>query len=239
MYTLQEMEIRLQYLQSISPSGSAKVFAELRETLEKYLMRDEEFCLQVNKTLDKIIAYEHNYKIKYEHQELLEPCQKVSYEFEKPKGFDDVRELFTLDEVFEEIMNVEDQLFLQAFYTEQVEGSGGDNNTTSELRNRYVDKWIAELEAGLENEIEGLKEIMRSCANRSYAPEWAQVFEELGECTERRKVRTFAKDIFYERGYGWLIETFHLDTVYRPSYMAELPKWNDSNTSITYTTIIK
>ena len=240
MYTLEEMEVRLQYLQSISPGGAAQMFAELKEALEKYLTRDEEFSLQVNKKLDKIIAFDFHSRIKYEHQELLEPWQEVSYSFDKPLGFDDVRELFVLDDVLEEIMTVSDMSFLQAFFTVQAEensGGGERSNTTSELHNTYVDKWIAELTAGLANEIEGLKAIMRSCANRSYAAEWAQLFEELGKCTNRRKVRTFAKDIFYERGYGWLIETFHLDTVYRPSYIDDLPDWvDDSDTITTYTT---
>ena len=126
MYTLQEMEVRLQYLQSISPGGATQMFSELREALDKYLNRDEEFCLQVNKTLDKIIAFDVHSRIKYEHQELLEPWQEVSYSFDKPLGFDDVRELFVLDEVLEEIMMVADRTFLQAFYTVQSdEGDGG------------------------------------------------------------------------------------------------------------------
>ena len=70
MYTFAEMEVRLQYLQSISPSGATQMFAELREALEKYLNRDEEFCLQVNKTLDKVIAFDIHSRIKYENQEL-------------------------------------------------------------------------------------------------------------------------------------------------------------------------
>lgn len=240
MYTLQEMEARLQYLQSISLGGATQMFAELKEALDKYLNRDEEFCLQVNKTLDKIIAFDVHSRIKYEHQELLEPWQEMSYSFYKPPGFDDVRELFVLDEVLEEIMTVADMPFLQAFYTVQSdEGDSGGNGSggTTELHNTFVDDWIEKLTTGLANETEGLKAIMRSCANRSYASEWAQLFEKLGKCTNRRTVETFAKDIFYERGYGWLIETFHLDTVYRPSYIDDLPDWSDySDTTTTYTT---
>ena len=235
MYTLQEMEVRLQYLQSISPGGATQMFSELREALDKYLNRDEEFCLQVNKTLDKIIAFDVHSRIKYEHQELLEPWQEMSYSFDKPTGFDDVRELFVLDEVLEEIMTIADMPFLQAFYTVQnEEGDSGGNGSggATELHNTFVDDWIEKLTTGLANEMEGLKAIMRSCANHSYAAEWAQLFEELGECTNRRKVKTFAKDIFYERGYGWLIETFHLDTVYRPSYIEELPNWADDSETI-------
>ena len=238
MYTLEEMEVRLQYLQTISPIGSVEMFSKLREALDKYLNRDEEFCLQVNKTLDKIIAFDLYSRIKYEHQELLEPWQEMSYSFDKPAGFDDVRELFVLDEVLEEIMTIADMPFLQAFRT--VESEEGDNNSsdgTTELYNTFIDDWIEKLTAGVVNELEGLKAIMKNCANRSYAAEWAQLFEELGDCTNRRKIRTFAKDIFYERGYGWLIETFHLDTVYRPSYIDNLPDWvDDSDTITTYIT---
>lgn len=88
----------------------------------------------------------------------------------------------------------------------------------------------------LTNELEYLKEIMRRCANRSYAAEWAILFEELGKCTNRQKVRSLAKNIFYTRGYGWLIETFNLDTVYRASYMSELPDWIDESDTTTIIT---
>ena len=220
------------------------MFAKLRETFEKYLTRDEEFCLQVNKTLDKIIAFDFHSRIKYEHQELLDRWQDVSYNFNKPLGFDDVRELFIINELLNQMMSISDESFLQAFFSVQVNensetisGSGNGNNGTTELHNTYIDKWIADLTTGLESELEGLKAIMQSCANCSYASEWAQLFEELGKCTNRGKVRTFAKDIFYERGYGWLIETFHLDTVYRPSYIKDLPDLvDDSDTTTTYTT---
>ncbi len=217
------------------------MFAELREALEKYLNRDEEFCLQVNKTLDKVIAFDIHSRIKYENQELLEPWQEMSYSFDKPTGFDDVRELFVLDEVLEEIMMVADMTFLQAFYIVQSnegDGGGSGSSETTELHNTFVDEWIKALTEGLVNELEGLKTIMKSCANRSYASEWAQLFEELGKCTNHRTVRTFAKDIFYKRGYGWLIETFNLDTVYRPSYIDDLPDWvDDSDTTTTTSTV--
>ncbi|MBR1729345.1 MAG: hypothetical protein IJ728_07465 [Selenomonadaceae bacterium] len=234
MFTMEQINNRIEYLQSISPNGSTQIFAEFKEALNNYLTRDEEFCLQVNKTLDKIIAFEFHHRIKYENQELLDQWQDVSYRFEKPLGFDNVRELFKLDAVFEEIMTISDRIFLQAFYSVQSNSDG--KNGSSEWRNTYIDKWISELTTALTNELEYLKEIMRRCANRSYAAEWAILFEELGKCTNRQKVRSLAKNIFYTRGYGWLIETFNLDTVYRASYMSELPDWIDESDTTTIIT---
>ena len=246
-YTLEELNERIGYLQSISPANASTMFGELKSTIKTYLNCDEEFELQVNKTLDKVIACSFHSHLRYENQELLEPWQNASYSGEIPQGFDDVRELFVLDEVFEEMMSVSDEAFLIAFFSVQVDengetisggssGGGSGSQGTPELHNKYVDDWIAKLIAGMAAELAGLKSIMQSCANRSYSTEWALLFEDLGKCTNRRHVKTFARDIFYERGYGWLVETFHLNHVYRPSYSAELPDWVESDTTTYVTT---
>ena len=232
MYTLDEMNSRLDYLSSISPGYGTRLIEELREAIQAYLARDSDFELQVNKTLDKVIADSFHNGLEYEKMELLEPWQSHSSD-DAPEGYDDVSDLFKGSEVFEEIMAVTDREFIAAFYAVTNNEGDGDSGGSSETEyhNTYVDDWIARLQAALDNELEGLKEIMRYCANRSYSAEWAILFEELGKNTKRHPVRYYAKEIFLTKGYGWLIETFNLN-VYRPSYMAELPDWTDEdNTS--------
>ena len=223
MSNREELNTRIQYLQSISPILAENAFQELKEAFDTYFYRDEEFILQVNKTLDKVISNIFHHKIKYERQELLDRWQNT--QFNPPAGFNDVREIFIINEIVEEITNIADDVFLAAFYLKDIEiegSSGNEGSTRQELHNTLMDKWIAELTEEKPKELAGLKTIMQSCANRGYAPEFALLFEELGNCTNRKSIKSFAKDIFYNRGYGWLIETFNLDSVYRPSYINEL-----------------
>ena len=44
-------------------------------------------------------------------------------------------------------------------------------------RDLYVDDWIKRLSVAVTAELDGLKEIMQFCANRSYNVEWAIIFE--------------------------------------------------------------
>lgn len=224
MSNREELNTRIQYLQSISPILAENAFQELEEAFDVYFYRDDEFILQVNKTLDKVISNIFHHKIKYEHQELLDRWQNT--QFTSPAGFNDLKEVFVISEVAEEVINIADDVFLAAFYLKEIEiegSSGSEGSTRQELHNTFMDKWIANLIEGKPKELNALKTIMQSCANRGYAPEFALLFEELGKCTNRKSIKTFAKEIFYNRGYGWLIETFNLDSVYRPSYIDELP----------------
>ena len=226
MYTLDEMKERLEYLRRISPAGGKHLVDDLLTAITAYLSRDADFELQVNKTLDKVIADAFHHGLKYEHDELLDPWRKIIPVEDAPEGYDDVGKLFKGNEVFEEIMAVSDAEFRAAFYVEET--GDGNNSATLKYGNRLIEDWIARLKAAVEAELEGLKAIMSFCANRSYGVEWAIVFEELGVCVERHSVRYYAKNIFYTRSWGWLIETFNL-RVYRPSYMEELPDWNEES----------
>ena len=225
MQTLEELKARIDHLRRISPAGSAGIFSELEAAIEAYLKRDGDFELQVNKTLDKVIAESFHYGLIYQYMELMpEWINRNPQDY--PKGYDDVSILFDADGVFEEIMTISDSSFRAGFYTEN---TNNDGVSQTEWRNRYVDDWIQRLQAAMSNEVEGLKEIMSYCANRSYAVEYAMLFEELGDKRKEYDVRHYAKDIFLTKNYGWLIETFDLK-VYKPSYMKELANWTDNDT---------
>lgn len=222
MYTLAEMTSRLNYLKTLCPAEGQKLIEELRAAIVAYLARDSDFELQVNKTLDKVIANAFHHNLEYENADLfnqwIEPIGNA------PEGYNDVSKLFRAKSIFDEILTVRDMDFRLAFYSETKDSA--DGYSTSDCHNRYVDKWIEQLTAAITFEMESLKSIMQYCANRSYSVEWAILFEELGKNVKRHPVKYYAKQIYLTQGWGWLIETFNLN-VYRPSYMAELPNWEE------------
>ena len=226
MYTLDEINARLDYLESISPAGGKPLVEDLRSAIQAYFTRNSDFELQVHKTLDKVVADTFHNHLEYEYNELLErwldnPSSGA------PQGYGDVTKIFKGAEVFEEIITITDAVFKSAFYTETVSsGSGSSGSVTVEWHHRRIEDWIPRLTVAVTTELEGLKKIMQYCANRSYNVEWAILFEELGASTKRHPVRYYAKEIFLTKGYGWLIETFNLN-IYRPSYMPELSDWEE------------
>ena len=230
MKILTEITERIEYLRSISPTGGKNVLDSLQAAINAYFQRDDEFTLDVNKCLDKIIADTFHYELVYQKMELL-PKWLTKKAKSPPTGYRNIRRLFKGGIVFEEIMTISDEEFIKAFYTVNSGTGASGQGATIEYRNSYVDKWIAALETSKEEETEGLKKIMHYCANRSYGFEYAILFEELGKNLKRHSVRYYAKRIFLTRGWAWLIETFNLE-IYRPSYMEELPNWTEEEEDI-------
>ena len=224
MYAFDELNKKIDYLQRLpplniypvpQPDEIDKIFDDLRSAVEAYLVRDLNFELQVNKTLDKVIADSFFHGLEYQNMELLKKWMTYSTA-SPPEGYDDVTTLFKGAEIFKEIMEVRDMDFQTAFFTQHAYDSL-TGYSTEECHNRYVDDWIARLTAAMNNELEGLKAIMQYCANRSYSVEWAVLFEELGMNVKRHPVRYYAKQIYLTRGWGWLIGMFNLN-IYLPSY---------------------
>ena len=220
MYTLKELNTRLDYLQSLAPLGGKHVIVELRNAITSYMTRDSDFELQVNKTLDKVIADAFFHSLEYENMDLIKKWMEYP-SISKPEGYDNVADIFKCADVFEEIMAITDRIFKAAFYTKN---TGSSDSSTTKYYNRYVDKWVAQLTTAITTELASLKAIMYYCANRSYSAEWAVLFEELGMNVKRHPVKYYAKQIYFTRSWGWLIETFNLN-VYLPSYYEELPDW--------------
>lgn len=252
MYSLDELNERIDYLKKISAYinksydtekpkhyKAKELFSELEETIKAYLNRDYEFELQVHKTLDKVVAEVFHSEIIYEHQELID-VWKTPTTAGVPTGFNDIRELFKGDEVFEEIMTVTDKDFKLKFYRIEDEDENEDLNflntddkdssdkddddskfSATKYGNTYLESWIEKLKLSKMEELAGLKMIMQHCANRSYNVEWAILFEEHGKNINPHPVRYYAKKIFVEKGYYWLIKTFNLN-IYRPSYISDL-----------------
>ena len=231
MYKFDELNERIKYLKKLSTYGNKdrqsdydeepsnykakELFDELEETLKNYFNRDAEFELQVNKTLDKVVADTFHQNVEYEHQELID-IWKIP-RGSSPTGYNNVAELFNGAESFDEIMSVSDKDFKEAFY--RIEND--DGSLSYKYGNDYLESWIESLNSAIKKELAGLKSIMQYCANRSYNVEWAILFEEHGKNINPQPVRYFAKEIFVTKGYSELIETFNLN-IYRPSYISDL-----------------
>ena len=159
MYTLEELNTRLDYLKGISPSGGRHLVEELCESIVAYLARDSEFELQVKKTLDKVIADTFHHNLIYEHQELIEPWQERRGT--SPTGYSNVADLFEGNEIFKEIMKVSDREFRVAFYIEEQQQEGVGGGTTSVIyHNTLTEAWVARLQKAVGDELNGLKAIM-------------------------------------------------------------------------------
>ena len=196
MYTIKELNNRLNYLSSTFGVNYRSTVTELRTAIQAYFARDSNFEFQVNKTLDKVIADSFHYGLEYENMDLLKSWRNRSTE-SAPEGYDNVTNLFNGYKVFEEIMQIKDRDFRTAFYGETKYSSGFYE---TEYHNTYIDDWIKRLNISVNNEMEGLKKIMQYCANRSYNLEWAIIFEELGNYTKHHPVMYYAKDIFVTKG---------------------------------------
>lgn len=218
------MNARLNHLQRLAPSNGSQVMKELHDAITAYLIRDSDFELQVNKTLDKVIADTFFHGLQYEKSDLIRKWMDYPNTAE-PEGYGNVSSIFKSAGIFAEIMSVSDNDFRMAFY-EETKDSGDSGYATTEYHNRYVDDWVARLNQAMETELESLKSIMRYCANRSYNVEWAILFEEIGRNVEYHPVRYYAKQIYLTRGWGQLIEMFNLN-VYLPSYFNDLADWTE------------
>ena len=152
MYALDELNAKIDYLQRLpplnihpipQPEEIAQIFDGLRSAIENYLVRDLNFELQVNKTLDKVIADSFFHGLEYQNMELLKKWMTYSTA-SPPEGYDDVTTLFKGTEIFKEIMDVGDMNFQTAFFTKHVYDSLS-GYSTEECHNRYVDDWTARL----------------------------------------------------------------------------------------------
>ena len=85
MYTLKELNTRLDYLQSLAPLGGKHVIVELRNAITSYMTRDSDFELQVNKTLDKVIADAFFHSLEYENMDLIKKVDGIS-KYQQARG---------------------------------------------------------------------------------------------------------------------------------------------------------
>ena len=128
-----ELNTRLDYLYSISRyknSDVSKMFTSLRAAISKYFERGEDFNYQAYKTFKRVVLDALYRNIQCDRMDLLPP-QNTNF----PRGYSDITELFQ-SEVFNEIMEISNTEFNNAYYTETVtddssSSSGGSQQTTT------------------------------------------------------------------------------------------------------------
>ena len=217
----EEVLTRLDELKGTSPSGAWDLFTTTETALQTYYSRGDELNETAYDTLKRVVFDGLMRGLEVEHPELL-PELSTDY----PVGYENVMELFSGGGVLDEILTIDADTFADAFWSETVmQGQVG----VSVWHNDYLEtKWPQALRSARSDEKDGLEAIEKFCRGR-YEP-WtlALIFEELGrrhqKWTENR--RAFAKDIYIDRGWHELIETYGLG-LYQPSYVGELDEDDD------------
>ena len=212
MYTQKEIKNKIMELQIKSPAGTGYLLNGLISAIDEYFTRDEEFEKLIRRTLMYVTSDVFSRGIEVEYPERLPPL-RTDY----PIGYEDVTEIFG-GEVFEEIMEIEAEVFINAYESEtQTNSSGGVLVTYS---NPYITRWIDILSNLSGGETEALETIGEFCISCNEERGLALIFEELGEIRQKwtDKKRELAKLCYVERGYDWVISNFGLE-IFEPHYM--------------------
>ena len=217
MYSKEQITARIAHLQSISPSGASSLFSGLLTALSNYFTRDEEFEKLLRKTFLRVISDFFSRTIVVEHAELLPPLRT-----DFPKGYNDVTDIFG-GEVFKEIMEIDDAVFVAAFRSETQ--SNGNSGTTVVWINPYITAWIAGLSSSPGAEKAELEAIGEFCIDCNEERALHYDFLELGKIQQpyTKDKRSLAQKMYIERGYDWVIINFSLN-VFEPYYLPELRK---------------
>ena len=157
--------------------------------------------------------------LRVEHPELLPELST-----EHADGYENVTDL--LGEGLEEIMTIDTATFLNGFREETVmQGQVG----VSEWHHQLLEqRWPSLIVTSKNSVSDKLVRLSEYCRGRFESWTLPLIFEEVGkrhnEWTENR--RAFAKDIYIDRGWHELIETYGLG-LYQPSYVGELDEDDD------------
>ena len=227
MYTKAEILERVAYLQSESPAMATPLFEELNAALDAYFYRDEAFTCQVKYNIHCLTYDTELRSHDYVNSENM-PIMNDNY----PKGFEDVTILFDTEGAFEEIMMIELPPFLTAFFMVIPEAEESNETPPAPvMTNSYVVSWTERINAAIEKELAGLKEIASFCEGCGYDVGLAMYFEDYFEANDPYKAKDYskndpditavdkkgiAKKIFDDGGYGWIKDTFELE-MYVPS----------------------
>lgn len=199
MHTKSEMFSKLNELKEIR-AGTGELFTPVVELVKSYFEEISQLTHDLQYTLHQIIQDAISRSTIYENQSAM-PSIQTNY----PTGYLDVRKVFIGDDIFNEILSVTREKFDSA-YTEEVPPES----------NRYLDKWIAELKEARAKELKSLGTIADFCESNEWNRGLAQLFESVGEIVSTESLDVLAKQIFVDRGYKEMIESFNLK-IYIPT----------------------
>lgn len=228
MRTKEEIIEAIGRLKEASPEEGMEVFAPLEEAVTAYYTASGELGQTVGECAFQVALNQEYRNTIFVHQERM-PTFSSNF----PKGYKDVRELFDGGGAWQEIEEIDEQTFVDAFEfpAGAAEGDGeggasesdtggddGEGGEEEKVRNPYIEDWTARVEASREAIVPGLKAIIAFCESNAINQGLAVYFEEHGGIKSALKHRKIADIIYITGGYKEIIEIYNLD-VFIPSYL--------------------
>lgn len=227
MRTKEEIMEAVGRLKEASPEEGMEVFAPLEEAVTAYYTASGELGQTVGECAFQVALNQEYRNTIFAHQERM-PTFSSNF----PKGYKDVRDLFDGGGTWQEIEEIDEQTFVDAFEfpagaeegdgaggaSESDTGSDGEGGEEEKVRNPYIEDWTARVEASREAIVPGLKAIIAFCESGATKMGMAVYFEEHGEIESAPKRRETADRIYITGGYKEVIEVYGLD-VFIPSYL--------------------
>ncbi|MBO6304330.1 MAG: hypothetical protein J6M62_04500 [Selenomonadaceae bacterium] len=203
----------IERLKAASPSDGLSLFAQLEEAVNAYFTPQEKF-----ENLICECAYQMAFNYEYRHTTFVnqEPMHKFSENY--PKGYEDLRELFDGDGVWEEIEKMPETTFAAAFQRFVPEVSDSDTGG-AKMINPYINEWTARVLASREGIIPALTEINDFCELDANNQGLSVYFEEHGGIASAPTHKEIAERVFSSGGYAEVIRAFNLSNVHIPTYI--------------------
>lgn len=217
---LQKAEIlaRISHLEEISPVEAGDLFSPLRAAVEAFFAPDSTMNHDVSYTIERVGMDYINRNIVFEHKERL-PSFNMSF----PQGYHKIGDIFDAKGAFVEIMNIEDDPFVDAFYEEAAEGEAGEGEEGGGdpvLLHDGIASWVERIESGKSDALAKMKTLADFCESGSSGFTLANFFEDLGQPTHVPDNKEAARKVYREIGWQEIIDTFGLN-VFVPSYLKE------------------
>lgn len=216
MHGKDEILSRIAELENISPADAGELFAALRDAVEAFFVPEGNMDEVVAETIQHLGIGLMERETEYEHHELLPPFPPVG----NLPGYNDVTELLDAGGVWEEILAVDNDAFIEKFQyvtPEAGEESGGsEEEAVPLLVHPMMEEWTARIPAEREKVLPALERISDFCGSSTLNYGIAQMFEDLGIRTKTPDRTETAERVYISGGFKALIETFALD-VHVPS----------------------
>lgn len=135
-----------------------------------------------------------------------------------PKGYEDLTEIFDGNGVFSEILNMDNEKFLNGFpVNTSVDEMTGASSTSVEI-NPIITTWISTLNVAHEAEIAQLEALIKYCTDGATQTMLIALFEDRGKATRTKEVSDIAKEIYIDKKIQEVIQAYNLK-IHVPTYL--------------------
>ena len=219
LHTKDEILVRIEELQGVSPEGTDDLFAELRAAVDAFFVGGSGLGEAVKETIQHLSMDIYERQTRYEHQELLPP-----FPTPYPAGYEDVTVLFDAAGAWDDILTIDINTFPDTFIEVPAEGgeeggdSGGGGESGMTWENPTMEDWTARITAAKDSSVDKVIALGEWCGNSTGNYCIAQIFEDLGVRTNVPSQTELADRVYISGGFKAVIDMFHLD-VHVPSYL--------------------